>query len=75
MLALQYLLGVILFCGVFQVGKLMAKQSHTWADFSPRRILQPENVEKVFLYGGRIFQVVAVVWGFLDAVSVLVLVF
>ncbi len=75
MLTLQYLLGVILFCGVFQLGRFMTKKSHAWADFSARRILHPESVEKVFLYGGRIFQVVAVVWGFLDAVSVLVLVF
>jgi len=75
MLALQYLLGVILFCGVFQLGRLMTRLSQKWADSSPRRIPHPESVEKVFLYGGRIFQVVALVWGFLDAVSVLVLVF
>ncbi|MDE3187927.1 MAG: hypothetical protein KGM96_10455 [Acidobacteriota bacterium] len=53
----------------------MTKQSQKWADSSSRRILHPESVGKIFLYGGRIFQVVAVVWGFLDAVSVLVLVF
>lgn len=75
MLALQYLLGVMLFCGVFLLGKLMTKQSQKWVDSSSRRILHPESVGKVFLYGGRIFQVVAVVWGFLDAVSLLVLVF
>ena len=75
MLALQYLLGVLLFCGVFQLGKLMTKQSQKWADSSSRRLLYPGSVAKIFLYGGRICQVVAVVWGFLDAVSVLVLVF
>jgi len=53
----------------------MTRQSERWA-FSPvRRIIHPESVGKIFLYGGRICQVVAVVWGFLDAVSVLVLVF
>lgn len=73
--ALQYLLGVLLFCGVFQLGKFMTKQSESWADSPLRRIIHPESAGKIFLYGGRVFQVVAVVWGFLDAVSVLVLVF
>jgi len=75
MLALQYVLGVVLFCGIFQLGRLMTRQGQKWADSPSRRVLHPKRVGKIFLYCGRIFQVVAVVWGFLDAVSVLVLVF
>ncbi len=75
MLALNYLFGVLLFCGVFLLGKLMANQSYRWEAAAARHALLPGGVGRIFLYGGRIFQLVAVVWGFLDAVSVLVLVF
>ncbi len=81
MLAFKYLLGVFLFVGVFQLGKLMTRHSHKLSNApvpapvpAPVRAHLP-SMQKVVLYGGRVFQVVAVIWGFLDAVSVLVLVF
>jgi hypothetical protein len=75
MLALEYLLGVILFCGVFLLGDLMTEQSHRLSGSPARSPFPPESVRRILLYAGRIFQLVAVVWGFVDAVSVLVLVF
>lgn len=75
MLALRYLLGVFLFIGVFQLGKLMAKQGLKWSITPAPVSTHLPGVQKVLLYGGRIFQVIAVIWGFLDAVSVMVLVF
>lgn len=74
MLAFKYLLGVFLFIGVFQLGRLMTKQGYKWSVAPGRVAAYVPGVQKIFLYGGRIFQVVAVIFGFLDAVSVIVLV-
>lgn len=70
---IEYLLGVVFFCGVFRLGRWMADQ-----DRKPNRILLPSPALSGYMckfvhYSGRVFQVVAVVWGFLDAVSVMVL--
>ena len=75
MLALKYLLGVFVFIGVYELGKLMTKQSYKWSVAPAPIAAHLPGVQKMLLYGGRIFQVVAVVLGFLDAVSVIVLVF
>ncbi len=75
MLAFKYLLGVFLFFGVFQLGKLMARQGYRWTGSPAALSGQIAGMQKILLYAGRIFQVVAVIWGFLDAVSVMVLVF
>ncbi len=73
MRVMEYLLGVVFCCGVFLLGRWMADQGR-----KRDRILLPSPVLsgymcKFFHYSGRICQVVAVVWGFLDAVSVMVL--
>ena len=69
MRVLGYLLGVLAFCGVFVLGRLMAAKGQRWED----ELQHGVSVRKFFLYGGRFFQVVALVWGFLDAVAVVVL--
>ena len=75
MLALRYLLGVFLFLGVFQLGRLMARQGYKWSAAPSPMVEHLPGMQKILLYGGRIFQVVAVILGFLDAISVIVLVF
>ncbi len=73
MMILKYLLGVVLFFGVFQVGKWMIALSRRWESAPDLAIASHTRVSKFFLWSGRLVQVVAVIWGFLDAVSVLVL--
>ncbi|HEU4634662.1 MAG TPA: hypothetical protein VFS41_00680 [Edaphobacter sp.] len=78
MLVLKYFAGVLIFCGVFLLGKSMIEHSRGWASaFAMKsRQMEPSSTQrKIFVYSGRIFQLVAVIWGFIDAVSVLVLVF
>ena len=78
MLVLKYFAGVLVFCGVFLLGKSMIEHSSGWASaFAVRdRRFEPSLTQrKIFVYSGRIFQLVAVIGGFIDAVSVLVLVF
>lgn len=73
MRVLEYLLGVLFFCGVYLLGRWMTRQSQRWDHTAAQTLARHTSVRKFFLYGGRIFQVVGVIWGFLDAVSVLVL--
>lgn len=69
----KYFLGVVLFVGVFLLGKLMIMLSQKWSVAPSSSLASRPELGKFFLYGGRIIQVVAVIGGFLDAVSVLVL--
>lgn len=75
MLALKYLLGVFVFIGVYQLGKWMTKKGYQWSTAPAPLSAHLGGMQKFLLYAGRIFQVIAVIWGFLDAVSVMVLVF
>lgn len=78
MLVLKYFVGILLFCGVFLLGKSMIEYNKRWAaalTLHPRTA-EPSSMQRnFFIYSGRIFQFVAVIGGFIDAVSVLVLVF
>jgi hypothetical protein len=77
MVILRYLLGVVFFCGVFVLGKLIIDHDRSWAMSLKslfHRSAPSEGLCNFFHYCGRIFQVVAVVWGFLDAVAILVLI-
>jgi hypothetical protein len=78
MLVLKYFVGVLIFCGVFLLGKSMIEHSKEWASTLALKGRHSEpslTQRKIFVYSGRIFQLVAVIFGFIDAVSVLVLVF
>ncbi|HUV70052.1 MAG TPA: hypothetical protein VMW15_10350 [Terracidiphilus sp.] len=58
---LKYLLGVVFFCGVFLLGKLIVDHDRRWANTLLHKPAPSEGLRKFFLYCGRIFQVVAVV--------------
>ena len=70
---MQYLLGVVFFCGVFLLGKWMADRGRQRDRESLPSPAPTGGMGKFVHYSGRICQAVAVVWGFLDAVSVMVL--
>jgi hypothetical protein len=74
---LRYLLEMAFLCGVFEVGNLIIDHDRSWAR-ALKNLLHSsapdDGLYNFFLYGGRIFQVVAAVWAFLDAVAVMVLI-
>ena len=76
MLALKYLVGVVFFCGIFLLGNFMVKNSPKWADalHLSYRSVPSKHAQMFLVCAGRICEVVALVWGFLDAVSVLILI-
>lgn len=76
MLILKYLLGIVFFCGVFALGNLIINHDRSWA-VSLRKLFHrsapADGMCSFFRYCGRTFQVVAAVWGFVDAVAIMVL--
>ena len=75
MLILKYVLWVVFFAGVFLLGSVIEKQSRRLAGFVTHRKNPPNGVCTFFRYSGDMIQIVAAIWGFIDAVAVLVLVF
>lgn len=75
MQALRHLLGVLLFCAAFLLGKLMADRRGKLAESLTPGSSDPEQLSKIFLYSGRTIETVSAVAGFLEAVAVLVLLF
>lgn len=70
---LRLLLEIILLYGVFQLGKLMIARDRNWARYLLRDSKTSDKLEHFFLYCGRTFQWLAAIWGFVDAVAILVL--
>jgi len=68
---LRHSLGLLIFCTLFMAGRLVAADGRRW--MVARRAGSESEVGKVFLYSGKIFEVVAVVGGFVEAVAVMVL--
>ena len=75
MLILKYVLWVVFFAGVFLLGSWIQKKDRTLAGVLTHRKNPPDRVCKFFHYAGDAIQIVAAIWGFIDAVAVLVLVF
>ena len=73
MRVMEYAVSVVIFWGVYLLGKLIASRSTRWADRLESRYASHGTLGKIFSCSGWILQAVAVVWGFLDAVAVLVL--
>ncbi len=68
---LLYLLGVVAFCVVYQLGGLMVQKSNRFAYAVAFRPEPSEKVRKFFQYTGIFIQVVAVGLGAMDAVLAL----
>lgn len=81
--AIRHLLGAMLFCGVFFLGKLMADRRRRLADGVQEKLsgklipegTSSEQVSEVLLYGGRSVQTLGAVAAFLEVVAFLVLAF
>lgn len=71
--AIKYLLGVVFFFSFYLLGKVIAEDSRRWSESLANRFASRGALHRFFAYSGNIFQVVAVIWGFLDAVAALVL--
>jgi hypothetical protein len=74
-LILKYVLWVVFFACAFLLGSLIEKQSGKLAGIVTHRKNPPSGVCKLFRYSGDLIQIVAAIWGFIDFVAVLVLVF
>ena len=70
---LQYLLGVVFFCAVFLICKWMAERGNDRNTLLVRNPRFSACLCNFVHYSGRICQIVAVVWAFIDAVSVMLL--
>ena len=70
-----YLLGVIAFCGLYQLGGLLVQRSERFAYELALRLEPSETVRKFFQYTGIFIQVVAVGLGALDGVMALLTAF
>lgn len=70
---LMYMLSIAVLCGVFELGSIAIQQSREWALACAPQSRRNETLRKSFFYSGKIMQTVAIIWGFLDVVAVLVL--
>ena len=75
MLILKYVLWVVFFASAFLLGGVIEKQSRKLAGIITHRKNPPSGMCKFFRYLGDVIQIVAAIWGFIDVVAVLVLVF
>lgn len=73
--ALRHLLGAMLFCAIFLVGKLMVERRMKLVDTLASDARNPEHLSNFFLYSGRTIEAVSAVAGFLEVVAFLVLAF
>ena len=73
--AFKHLLGAVLFCGAFLLGKMMVERRNRLADKVTPTAKDPEQVSNIFLYSGRTIETVSAVAGFLEVVAFLVLAF
>ncbi len=70
---LRHSLGLAIFCALYFAGKFAVADGQKWSRERTRKADLEGGVGKFFLYGGRFFEVVAFVGGFIEAVAVMVL--
>ena len=70
---LGHLLNILIFCGIFLLGKLMAYQNRRWAAAISHNPGTVQDMSKFFLYGGRTFEVLGAVAGGVDGIAIVVL--
>lgn len=71
---LTYLLMMVVFGGVFQLGSMLVQSSSRWSMALEPYAGHKEAMRRSFFAGGRIVQVIAFCWGLMDAVAVMLLV-
>lgn len=68
-----HLLGLVLLCCLFLLGKLMVDKRENWAIALSHTPDSGSRLCNFFLYGGRIVEAVAALSAFLEAVAVMIL--
>lgn len=58
---------------VFLLGKLMIQDARRWAEALGSRFASRDSLGRFFVRAGRTVEVIAAIWGFLEAVAVMVL--
>jgi len=69
----RHLVGVVLCLTLFVAGNLMVVSGRKRAKALTQRAATSGRMSKFFLYSGKIFEVVAVIAGFVETVAVMVL--
>jgi hypothetical protein len=70
---LFYLLSILVLWGIFELGSMAIQQSREWSLRLDHHTPRKETLRKSFVVSGKILQTVALIWGFLDVVAVLLL--
>jgi hypothetical protein len=65
--------GMIAFGCLFVLGRIMSEAHTQWATILWRLPLPAQLLCKIFLYSGKVFEVLALIGGFLEAVAVMIL--
>lgn len=70
---LRHSLGLAIFCALYFAGRLAVTDGQRWGRERTPKADSESAAGNFFLYGGRFFEVVAFVGGFIEAVAVMVL--
>jgi type IV secretory pathway VirB3-like protein len=65
--------GLLLFICLFLLGKLAIEHRADWADFLTLNRVSRKRISNFFFYGGTTFEAITSLFGFLEAVAILVL--
>lgn len=65
--------GLLVFICLFLMGKIAIERRAIWANFLTLRRPTQKRLSNIFLYTGTTFEVIASLFGFLEAVAMLVL--
>ena len=69
----HHVIGFAVLVLVFLLGKLMVQDARRWSEALASRFASRENLGRFFVRAGRTVEVIAAIWGFLEAVAVMVL--
>lgn len=69
----HHMIGFAVLVLVFLLGKLMVKEARRWSEALASRFASRDTLGQFFVGAGRTVEVIAAVWGFLEAVAVVVL--
>jgi len=70
---LHHMTGFAILFLAFLLGGLIARHARGWSEALASRMSAQGRLREVFEYTGRVLQVIAAIWGFLEAVAVTIL--
>ena len=69
----HHMIGFAVLVLAFLLGKLMVQQARRWSEALGSRYASRNRLGRFFVGAGRTVEVIAAIWGFLEAVAVMVL--